>query len=95
MDRTLRLFLTLLAVLTGLAVAPAQARMAPADAAEVERVENGARTGGGAAAIAAQAAEVQGQATRERRDRERIRPRAPAKVIVLIPSIQYGDRLLE
>jgi hypothetical protein len=95
MDRTLHFLLTLLAVLTGLTVAPAQARMAPADAAEVERVENGARSGGGASAIAAQAAEVQGQATRERRDRERIRPRAPAKVIVLIPSIQYGDRLLE
>ena len=93
MDHTLRLFLTLLAVLTGLTVAPAQARMAPADSAEVERVENGARTGGGASAIAAQAAEVQGQATRERR--ERIRPRVPAKVFVLIPSIQYGDRLLE
>lgn len=95
MDRTLRLFLTFLAVLTGFTVAPAQARMAPADAAEVERIEGGARTGGGVSAIAAQAAEVQGQASRERRDRERVRSRAPAKVIVLIPSIQYGDRLLE
>jgi hypothetical protein len=95
MDRTLRLFLTLLAVLTGFTVAPAQARMAPADAAELERVESGGRGNGGASAIAVQAAEVQGQATKERRDRERIRPRAPAKVIVLIPSIQYGDRLLE
>ena len=93
MDRTLRLFLAMLALVAGLATVPAHARMTPADVAELERVE-GSRTGGGSA-IAAATAEVQGQARSDRRDRDRVRARRPATVIILIPSIQYGDRLLE
>jgi hypothetical protein len=92
MDRTMRLFLTFLALLTGLSAAPAQARM-NADGAEVERVEASSR--GGAGAIAAAAAEIGAQsAARPRGERERARPRPPATV-VLIPSIQYGDRARE
>ena len=91
MDRTLRLVLTLLALLAGFAAAPASARMTPAETPELERVEGGRSS----SAIAAAAAESQAQARGERRDRERIRSRRPATVIVLIPSIQYGDRALE
>ena len=93
MDRTLRLFLTMLALLAGFAAAPAQARMTPAETAELERVEGG--RGGSGSAIAAATAEVQGQSRTDRRDRDRTRARRPATVIVLIPSIQYGDRSLE
>ena len=92
MDRTLRLFLTMLALVAGLGATPAQARMTPAEMAELERVE-GSRPSG--SAIAAATAEVQGQSRSDRRDRDRTRARRPATVIVLIPSIQYGDRSLE
>lgn len=91
MDRTLRLFLAMLALVAGLSSVPAQARMTPAETAELERVE-GSR-GGSGSAIAAATAEVQAQAKGERR--ERVRVRRPSTVIVLIPSIQYGDRALE
>ena len=83
----------MLALVAGLAVAPAQARMSPAETPELERVESGRN--GGSSAIAAATAEVQAQSRTERRDRDRARPRAARSVIVLIPSIQYGDRLLE
>jgi len=93
MDRTLRLFLAMLALVAGLASMPAQARMTPADVSELERVE-GSRASGGSA-IAAATAEAQAQSRSDRRDRDRVRARRPATVIVLIPSIQYGDRSLE
>ena len=93
MDRTLRLFLAMLALVAGLATAPAQARMTPAETAELERVDS--PRGSGSSAIAAAAAEVQGQSRTDRRDRDRTRARRPATVIILIPSIQYGDRSLE
>lgn len=92
MDRTLRLFLAMLALVAGLGATPAQARMTPAEVAELERVE-GSRSSG--SAIAAATAEVQGQTRADRKDRDRTRVRRPATVIVLIPSIQYGDRSLE
>lgn len=92
MDRTLRLLLTMLALVAGLGAAPAQARMTPAETAELERVEGGRSAG---SAIAAATAEVQGQSRTERRDRERVRARRTPPVMVLIPSIQYGDRALE
>jgi len=93
MDRTLRLILTMLALLAGFAAAPAQARMSPADTAELERVEGGRAITG--SSVSASSSEVQGQIRGERRDRAATRTRRPATVIVLIPSIQYGDRSLE
>lgn len=93
MDRTLRLILTMLALVAGFAVAPAQARMTPAESAEVERVD--IQRGGATSAAQAAQAEVQAQARGERRDADRPRSRRSAAVRVLIPSIQYGDRLLE
>ena len=93
MDRSVRLFLTLLALLSGLSAAPAVARMCPADGAEVERVEGSGR--GGASAIAAVVAEMGTRTVqRQRREREAVRPR-PAPTTVVIPSIQYGDRARE
>ena len=91
MDRTLRLILTMLALVAGLGSAPVQARMASADAAEVERVESA----GGIGLIAAASAEIQGRAGIERRDREPPKPRPPVTTIVVIPTIQFGDRARE
>jgi len=92
MDRTLRLFLAMLALVAGLGAAPAQARMTPADTAEMERVDSGRSSG---SAIATAAAEVQGQARGDRHERVNARQRRPATVVVMIPSIQLGDRPLE
>lgn len=91
MDRTVRLFLTMLALVAGLGSAPVQARLASSDAAEVERVESV----GGIAAIAYAAAEVRGRTGTERPDKAPPKPRPPVTTIVLIPSIQLGDRARE
>ena len=91
MDRTLRLILTMLALVAGLGSAPVQARMATSDGAEIERVESA----GGVSLIAAAAAKVQGCATVERRESCPPKPRPPVTTIVLIPTIQYGDRARE
>lgn len=91
MDRTLRLFLTMLALVAGLGSAPVQARIASSDATEVERVEN--LTGIGL--IVAATAKTQGQACTERRESCPPKPRPPVTTIVLIPTIQYGDRARE
>lgn len=91
MDRTLRLFLTMLALVAGLGSAPVQARLASADAAEFERVENP----GGIGLIAAAAAQVQGRTVGERHDREQPKPRPPITTVVVIPTIQFGDRARE
>ena len=92
MDRTLRLVLTLLAVLTGLSAAPVAARMNGSESAEVERVEPSAR--GGVSAIKAVVAEIGGQAV-QRQKREREAPRPRTSTTVVIPSIQYSDRSRE
>ena len=91
MDRTLRLLLTMLALVAGLGAAPVQARVASADAAEVERVESAGRIG----LIAVAAAEIQGRAGTERREREPSKPRPAVTTILVIPTIQYGDRARE
>jgi hypothetical protein len=91
MDRTLRLILTMLALVAGLGSAPAQARIATADAAEIERVESA----GGVGLIAAAAAKVQGCAATERREACPPKPRPPVTTIVLFPAIQFGDRARE
>ena len=91
MDRTVRLILTLLALVAGLGSAPVQARMASADPAEVERVESAA----GIAAIAYAAAEVRGKAGTDRPDREPRKLKPPVTTNVPISSIQFGDRARE
>ena len=92
MDRTLRLVLTLLAVLTGLSAAPVAARMNGGESAEVERVEPSGRSAVGA--IKAVVAEMGGQPL-QRQKRERETPRPRASTTVVIPSIQYSDRSRE
>ena len=92
MDRTLRLVLTLLAVLTGLSAAPVAARMNGGESAEVERVEPSGRSAVGA--IKAVVAEMGGQPVqRQKRERDTVRPRTATTVV--IPSIQYSDRSRE
>lgn len=91
MDRAFRLILTMLALVAGLGSAPVQARLASADAAEVERVESA----GGINLVAAAAAEIQGRSGIERRDREPPKPRPPVTTVVVIPTIQFGDRARE
>ena len=90
-DRTVRLILTMLALVAGLGSAPAQARIASADPAEVERVESAV----GIAAIAYAAAEIRGRTAVERPDKAPPKPKPPVTTIVLIPSIQFGDRAHE
>ena len=90
MDRAFRLILTMLALVAGLGSAPVQARFASADAAEVERVESL----GGIGLVAA-AAQVQSRTAGERRDRDPPRPRPQVTTIVVIPTIQFGDRARE
>ena len=92
MDRTLRLVLTLLALLTGLSAAPVSARMNGGECAEVERVEPAGRSA--VSAIKAVVAEMGGQAVqRQKREREAPRPRTTTTII--IPTIQFGDRARE
>ena len=86
----MRLILTMLALVAGLGSAPAQARIASADPAEVERVESAV----GIAAIAYAAAEIRGRTAVERPDKAP-KPKPPVTTIVLIPSIQFGDRAHE
>ena len=91
MDRAVRLILTMLALVAGLGSAPVQARLASADPAEVERVESAA----GIAAIANAAAEIRGRTAVELPDKAPPKPKPPVTTIVLIPSIQFGDRARE
>ena len=92
MDRTVRLLLTVLALLGGLSAVPAQARMSTIEGPEVERVEGSSK--GGISAIIAAVAEIGAQAVQRRSDERRPRPKPPATTVV-IPSIQYGDRARE
>ena len=91
MDRTVRLILTMLALLAGLGAAPVQARIASADPAEVERV--GGVAGIGLVAVAT--AEIRGRSGTQRRESGPPKPRPPVITIVLIPTIQFGDRARE
>ena len=91
MDRTVRLILTMLALVAGLGSAPVQARIASADPAEVGRVESAA----GIVAVAYAAAEVRGRTGTEGPDRVQLKLRPPVTTIVLIPAIQFGDRARE
>ena len=91
MDRILRLLLTMLALVAGLGSAPVQARLASADPAEVERVESPV----GIAEIAYAVAEIRGLTAVERPDKASPKPKPPVTTIVLIPSIQFGDRARE
>lgn len=86
-----RILLTLLALLTGFAAAPVQARMCTSDPSGIEQVEGGR---GGSAAIAATIAANDGR-TVQRQRRTRERKAAPAVRTVFLPTIQYGDRALE
>ena len=87
----MRLILTMLALVAGLGSAPAQARIASADPAEVERVESAI----GTAAVAYAAAEIRGRTAVERPDKVPPKPKPQVTTIVLIPSIQFGDRARE
>ena len=91
MDRTLRLILTMLALVAGLGAAPVQARMAAGDAAEVERVASVAGVG----LIAVAAARIQGRPDTQQRENRQPKPRPPVTTIVVIPTIQFGDRARE
>ena len=91
MDRTLRLILTMLALVAGLTSAPVQARMAAGDPAEVGRVESGAGHG----LIAVVVARVAGSGAIQRRECRPPQPRLPVATIVVIPTIEYGDRARE
>jgi hypothetical protein len=91
MDRTVRLLLTMLALFAGFGSAPAQARIVSPDAAGVERVE-----GSGVLTTAALAtAEVQTTAGSGRTDRVQPKPKPTVTTIVIIPTIQFGDRARE
>jgi hypothetical protein len=93
MDRSVKLLLTLLALLTGLSAAPAEARIRSADVADLERVEDS--LGGQASTAAAVAADRAGCAVqRQLREREAA-PSSYAPATVVIPSIRYGDRARE
>ena len=91
----LRKLLTLLAILTGLAAlnAPAQARISAADAAGIERVDRASSGSAGLTVVAT--AEVRGQSGTQRRESGPPKPRPPLTTIVLIPTIQFGDRARE
>ena len=91
MDRAVRLILTMLALVAGLGSAPVQARLASADPAEVERVESAT----GIVAIAYTAAEVRDRPGFERPAKTSPKPKPAVATIVLIPSIQFGDRARE
>lgn len=91
MDRTVRLILTMLALVAGLGSAPVQARMASADPAEVGRVESLDRV----SLIVTAAAKIQGCANADRRESCPPKPKPPVTTTVLIPSIQFGDRARE
>ncbi|WP_195908494.1 hypothetical protein [Novosphingobium sp. Gsoil 351] len=81
----------MLALLAGFGAAPVQARIAAPDTAGVERVEGAS----GIAAVAYAAAEVRARTGTERSDRAPPKPKPPVTTIVLIPSIQFGDRARE
>ena len=91
MDRTLRLILTMLALVAGLGSAPVQARIATGDAAEIERVES--VPGSGLIAVAAEC--IQGRPATQRRESGQPRPRPRVTITVVIPTIQFGDRARE
>ena len=87
----MRLILTMLALLAGFGVAPAQARIAAAETAGVERVEGT----GSIAAVAYAVAEVQTRSASERPDKAPPKTKSAVTTIVLIGSIQFGDRARE
>ena len=91
----LRKLITLLAILTGLAAitAPAQARLASSDTAGIERLNDGGSDRAGT--LLAVAAEVRFRTGSERRDREPPKPRPQVTTVVVIATIQYGDRARE
>ena len=91
----LRKLLTVLAILTGLAgvPAPAQARLAAADAAGIERIDDAAQDR--AAALVVVVAESSGRASAGRRETAPPKPCPPVTTIVPISSIQFGDRARE
>ena len=91
MDRTVRLILTMLALVAGLGSAPVQARMASADPAELGQVESLDRV----SLIVTAAAKIQGCANVDRRESCPPKPKPPVTTTVLIPSIQFGDRARE
>ncbi len=91
----IRLFLTLLALLTGLTEvsAPAHARMSGVGETEIGTLQG---TRSGIRAAAGQSGTLDAPvARRERRERESMRTR-PARARVYIPSVQIGiDRAAE
>lgn len=91
MDRTLRLILTMLALVAGLGTAPVQARTASADPAEVERVEGVS----GIDLVAIVTAEVRSRLGTQRREGYPPQPRLELTTGVMIPTIQFGDRARE
>ena len=91
----LRKLLTVLAILTGLAAinAPAQARISAVGGTGIERVEEGVHDRAGLIAVAS--AKVQIRSGAQRRESCPPKPRQPVATIVLIPTIQFGDRARE
>ena len=91
----LRKLLTVLAILTGLAAinAPAQARISAVGGTGIERVEEGVHDRAGLIAVAS--AKVQIRSGAQRRECGPPKPRPPVATIVLIPTIQFGDRARE
>lgn len=90
-DRFARLLLTMLALVAGLGSAPVQARVAAADAAEIERVESAL----GVATVAYAVVEVRGRTSADCPEKGPRKPKPTTSTVVLIPSIQFGDRARE
>ena len=91
----LRKLLTVLAILTGLAAinAPAQARISAVGGTGIERVDGGVHDRAGLIAVVS--AKVLSQSGTERRESRLPKPRPRVTTIVLIPTIQFGDRARE
>jgi hypothetical protein len=92
MDRSVKLLLTLLVLLGGLSVAPAQARPCPGASARVEQME---ATRNAAASIASALARHVGEAAQ----RHAIMPGdgepSVGSDVVHAPTIRHGDQALE
>jgi hypothetical protein len=91
MERPVRFLLTLLALLTGLSAAPAQARVSAVDSAGIEQVEAGQRA---SVALAASTAIAQAGRRLGRFPDPGARMRLP-DTGVITPTVEDSDRALE
>jgi len=88
-----RLLIALIALCAGLAAPAAQARIAPAEQTELGQVA--ALHAATVAETVLSAAEAFGATQVLRAPREKGKPKPPPPVVILLPSLQYVDRLLE